>query len=133
MSEGKPNASPKEKKTKSKEKKQRTGRKHESLKVWSYYEVSGGTLKRKREHCPRCGAGSFLSVHKDRNYCGRCGFTKISTGDSSARIEKKEPGNQKQESVEKEAKEETTRSEVTEQQKEEKTDDEEKKPEETSQ
>ena len=67
----------KEKKVKTREKKKRTGRKHSSLKVWSYYEVKDGSLVRKRDHCPRCGPGTFLSEHKTRLYCGRCGFTQF--------------------------------------------------------
>lgn len=67
----------KEKSVKSKEKKKRTGRKHESLKVWNYYEVKDGSVTRKRDNCSRCGPGTFLSEHKDRLYCGRCGFTQF--------------------------------------------------------
>ncbi len=67
----------KEKKVTTKEKSKRTGRKHESLKIWEYYEVKDGTLTRKRRHCPRCGPGSFLSDHKERMYCGRCGYTEF--------------------------------------------------------
>ena len=76
MSEDKPHVA-KEKKVKTKEKAKRSGRKHSSLKVWSYYEVKDGKLERKRDHCPRCGPGTFLSEHKNRHYCGRCGFTQI--------------------------------------------------------
>jgi small subunit ribosomal protein S27Ae len=75
----------KEKKVKSREKKQRTGRKHESLKIWEYYEVKDGSLTRKREHCPRCGPGSFLSRHDKRFYCGRCGFTQLEKGEGPPR------------------------------------------------
>jgi small subunit ribosomal protein S27Ae len=70
----------KEKTAKTKEKKQRTGRKHESLKAWEYYEVREGAVSRKRKPCPRCGPGTMLSEHKDRKYCGRCGYTEISKG-----------------------------------------------------
>ena len=67
----------KEKKIRSREKKKRTGKKHLSLKVWNYYEIKDGALKRKRDNCPRCGAGTFLSEHKNRQYCGRCGYTQF--------------------------------------------------------
>lgn len=76
MAEAKSHVS-KEKKVKTREKKKRSGRKHSSLKVWSYYEVKDGSLVRKRDHCPRCGPGTFLSEHKNRLYCGRCGFTQF--------------------------------------------------------
>ena len=78
-----------EKKVRSREKKERTGRKHQSLKIWEYYEVQGDSVKRKRNNCPRCGPGTMLSEHKNRKYCGRCGYTEISkTG--SINVEKKE-------------------------------------------
>ncbi|MBN2330448.1 MAG: 30S ribosomal protein S27ae [Candidatus Aenigmarchaeota archaeon] len=67
----------KEKKVKTKEKSKRTGRKHESLKIWEYYEVKDGSLSRKRKNCPRCGSGTFLAAHKERMYCGRCGYTEF--------------------------------------------------------
>lgn len=70
-------APPKRKEAKRKEKKQRTGRKHESLKIWEYYVVKEGGVVRKRKHCPRCGPGTSLSEHKDRFYCGRCGYTQF--------------------------------------------------------
>ncbi len=77
-----------EKKTRIREKKQRTGKKHASLKIWEYYEVDGSTVKRKRKNCPRCGPGTMLSEHKNRKYCGRCGYTEISK--SAPPEEKKE-------------------------------------------
>jgi small subunit ribosomal protein S27Ae len=67
----------KEKKVRKREKKKRTGRKHSSIKIWKYYEIREGSLTRKRNPCPRCGPGTFLSEHKDRLYCGRCGYTQI--------------------------------------------------------
>jgi small subunit ribosomal protein S27Ae len=66
-----------EKKVHKKERKQRTGRKHESKKAWDMYEVSGQEAKRKRPFCPRCGPGCFMSSHKNRKYCGKCGYTEI--------------------------------------------------------
>jgi len=72
----------KEKKVRTKEKKQRTGRKHESLKMKDYYVVSGESVSRKRANCPRCGSGTFLAEHKDRQYCGRCGYTQFRKNES---------------------------------------------------
>lgn len=65
------------KKAEKKGKKVRTGRKHESVKIWKYYEVKGETLDRKRKFCPRCGNGVWLSQQKDRSYCGKCGYTEF--------------------------------------------------------
>ena len=41
------------------------------------YKVEGGKLVRLRKACPKCGAGTFLAEHKDRNSCGRCGYTEF--------------------------------------------------------
>ena len=76
MSDAKPHVS-KDKKVRIKDKKVSGGHKHCSLKVWTYYEEKDGTLVRKRDHCPRCGPGAFLSKHKNRRYCGRCGFAQF--------------------------------------------------------
>jgi small subunit ribosomal protein S27Ae len=43
-------------------------------KIHTAYDVSGGSLKRKNKACPKCGAGTFLAEHKDRNTCGKCGY-----------------------------------------------------------
>ena len=53
----------------------RTGRKHESKKPWTLYTVQGAEAARNREACPRCGKGTWLAKHKNRAYCGRCGYT----------------------------------------------------------
>lgn len=42
-----------------------------------YYEVSDGTLVRKKRTCPKCGDGVFLAEHKDRASCGTCGYTEF--------------------------------------------------------
>ena len=76
MAEEKSGASKKgSKKIRTKGKKERTGRKHEGTKSWEYYEIKDGSVQRKRKSCPRCGPGTFLADHKNRDYCGRCGYT----------------------------------------------------------
>jgi small subunit ribosomal protein S27Ae len=65
------------KEAKRREKKQRTGKKHMSVKVHDYYEVSGDSVKRRRKSCPRCGPGAWLAEHKGRLYCGKCGYTEF--------------------------------------------------------
>ena len=40
------------------------------------YSLKEGKIERKRDVCPKCGAGVFMAEHKDRWHCGRCGFTK---------------------------------------------------------
>ena len=64
-----------EKKPASGGKRVRTGRKHESKSPKDYYEIHGNEISRKRKICPRCGDGTFLAKHKDRQYCGKCGYT----------------------------------------------------------
>jgi small subunit ribosomal protein S27Ae len=49
-----------------------------------FYDVSDGKLKRKREHCPECGPGTFMAHHADRKSCGRCGHTVPATGSAPA-------------------------------------------------
>ena len=49
-----------------------------------FYDVSDGKLKRKREHCPECGPGTFMAHHADRKSCGRCGHTVPITGSAPA-------------------------------------------------
>lgn len=55
----------------------RKGRKHEKTQIYKYYEIKGGTLSRKKKSCPRCGPGTWLGAHKNRAYCGKCGYTEF--------------------------------------------------------
>lgn len=41
------------------------------------YKIEGGKLVRTHKVCPKCGPGVFMGAHKDRNACGRCGFTEF--------------------------------------------------------
>ena len=43
---------------------------------YSKYKVEGDKLNRAKT-CPKCGAGIFLAEHKDRFYCGKCGYVQI--------------------------------------------------------
>ena len=62
-------------KTRQREKKERTGKKHSNVSITTVYKVEGGNLARKKNPCPRCGDGTYLAAHKNRDYCGRCGYT----------------------------------------------------------
>lgn len=77
--------------------------KHKKVKlaVLKYYKVENGKITRLRRECPaeECGAGIFMvsaydlvcgcdcstyhlflqGLHKDRQYCGRCGLTYVFT------------------------------------------------------
>ncbi|OHE51407.1 MAG: 30S ribosomal protein S27ae [Thaumarchaeota archaeon RBG_16_49_8] len=46
-----------------------------SPQVWKFYQIEGGSLKRLKKECPRCGRGVFLAEHKDRFTCGKCNYT----------------------------------------------------------
>jgi len=67
----------KQKKVVKKGKKQRKGRKHESIKINKIYSVKDGKIEKTRRECPRCGSGVHLAKHKNRLYCGKCGYTEI--------------------------------------------------------
>ena len=67
----------KAKKAVRKGKKQRTGRKHESIKAHTNYEIKDSSSTKKKRSCPRCGTGTWLANHKNRAYCGRCGYTEM--------------------------------------------------------
>lgn len=44
---------------------------------WNLYQISGNKLERKNKSCPKCGAGTFLAMHKDRLMCGNCGYSEF--------------------------------------------------------
>ena len=72
-----------EKKVRKREKKQRTGKKHSAKKINELYGASGDSVTRNLKNCPRCGPGTFLAVHKDRDYCGKCGYTEFKKKESA--------------------------------------------------
>jgi len=41
------------------------------------YKVEGGSIKRLRRFCSRCGEGVFLAEHENRYSCGKCGYTEF--------------------------------------------------------
>lgn len=41
------------------------------------YEVKGDALARTHKSCPKCGPGTFLANHCDRQSCGRCGYLEM--------------------------------------------------------
>jgi small subunit ribosomal protein S27Ae len=48
-----------------------------SPQVHKYYKVSGDKVERTKRECSRCGKGVFMSNHKNRRSCGKCGFTEF--------------------------------------------------------
>jgi small subunit ribosomal protein S27Ae len=59
-----------------KEKKKKEKKKTVPSRKWKYYKIEGNKLKRAK-YCPRCGPGIFMSQHKNRKACGRCGYTEF--------------------------------------------------------
>ena len=63
---------PVKKKGKIKRKPKRTSSKYKN------YNVSGNKVERKNRQCPKCGPGVFMSEHKTRKTCGKCGYMEVS-------------------------------------------------------
>jgi len=54
--------------------------KHKATKQWEILKAEGDTIKRAKKICPRCGLGTYMAVHKEKNgriryYCGKCHMT----------------------------------------------------------
>lgn len=54
--------------------------KHKSTKKWEILKVENEKIKRQKPSCPRCGEGTYMAVHKEKNgkirqYCGKCHYT----------------------------------------------------------
>ena len=56
---------------------EKKGNKGSSPKVYEYYKVDGDKVTRTRKNCIRCGKGVYMSEHKDRRTCGKCGDTEF--------------------------------------------------------
>ena len=66
------------KKTYTTPKKIKHKKKKVKLAILKFYKVDGtGKVTRLRRECPAetCGAGVFMAMHKDRQYCGKCQLT----------------------------------------------------------
>lgn len=53
------------------------GKKGTSPSVYKYYKVKGEKADKVRKECSRCGKGVFMSEHKNRRTCGKCGLTEF--------------------------------------------------------
>ena len=67
----------------SKEEKSSEVKKRKKRKIFSYYKIENGKLKRLLPFCERCGPGYFMADHGDRYSCGHCGLTKYKPKTSS--------------------------------------------------
>jgi len=45
--------------------------------IHKYYKITGDKITRLHRLCSRCGKGVFMSEHKNRRTCGKCGLTEF--------------------------------------------------------
>ncbi len=53
------------------------GKKGSSPNVYKFFKIDGDKLTRLKKNCSRCGKGVYMSEHKDRHTCGKCGLTEF--------------------------------------------------------
>lgn len=53
------------------------GKKGFSPSVYKFYKIKGDKTERTKKECSRCGKGVFMSEHKNRRTCGKCGLTEF--------------------------------------------------------
>lgn len=53
--------------------------KHKNMKAHALYDIKDNKISRKNIICPRCK--SFMANHKDRKFCGNCGYSEQKTID----------------------------------------------------
>ena len=53
------------------------GKKGSSPSISKYFKIDGDKLTRNKKNCSRCGKGVYMSEHKDRHTCGKCGLTEF--------------------------------------------------------
>jgi small subunit ribosomal protein S27Ae len=45
--------------------------------IHKYYKIGEDKITRLHRLCSRCGKGVFMSEHKNRRTCGKCGLTEF--------------------------------------------------------
>ncbi|RNJ75507.1 MAG: 30S ribosomal protein S27ae [Thaumarchaeota archaeon S15] len=53
------------------------GKKGHSPKIHTYYKIESDKATRLKKVCSRCGKGVFMSEHRGRHTCGKCGLTEF--------------------------------------------------------
>ena len=61
------------------------------------YDIQDGKIIRKKRNCPKCGDGTFLGQHKNRESCGKCGYTEFTKKEASSSDKKETPPAEKPE------------------------------------
>ncbi|PIO00653.1 30S ribosomal protein S27ae [archaeon CG10_big_fil_rev_8_21_14_0_10_43_11] len=51
--------------------------KRPTSKKYQAFTIEGNTLSRNKSMCAKCGAGVYMAQHKNRETCGKCGYTKF--------------------------------------------------------
>lgn len=64
---------------------------------YKHYKIEGDKITRAKKTCPKCGAGYFLAQHKDREYCGHCGYTEFTSKQKPKEEVKEKPKEKKEE------------------------------------
>lgn len=54
-------------------------KKKKQSKRWDLFQKSGEKLERKNKSCPKCGQGTFMAKHSNRDTCGTCHYTEFAT------------------------------------------------------
>lgn len=45
--------------------------------IWQKYKVNGNKVEKSTKSCPKCGQGYHMGQHKNRDVCGKCGYTEF--------------------------------------------------------
>jgi len=65
------------KKKKGKDAKERKKKVKKPVQIWKAYKVSGDKVETNNKSCPKCGPGVMMASHKNRDSCGKCGYTEF--------------------------------------------------------
>ena len=57
--------------------KKKENKKTKRINKSNFYKIENDKIVRTHKFCPKCGTGVFLSEHKDRFSCGKCGYTEM--------------------------------------------------------
>jgi len=54
--------------------------KHKTSKQWEILKTKGDKIDRLKRLCPRCGPGTYMAAHREKDgkiryYCGKCHMT----------------------------------------------------------
>ena len=76
------------------------------MKKIEIYKVEGDKISRQRRICPKCGDGVYLADHKDRQSCGKCGYTEFKSGGKKQQAKSVDKPQEIKQEIKKDVKEE---------------------------